>query len=155
MRGGEDLLPLAVTESVEYSPAISPNGSWLAYVSNRSGVNEVYVVPFPEAGGSLRKVSVNGGVDPMWAHGGEELFYRNNANELVSVEVSTDTTFTVFEEHVLFSMAPYLSSNGHPMYDVSPDDQSFVMLRIEQALSGSELIVVVNWAEELREREPN
>ena len=73
--------------------------------------------------------------------------------ELVAVEVTDDPTLRVGQQDVLFSMADYLTSNGNPMYDVSPDDQRFVMLRIV-ALSGAdtELILVENWAEELRQR---
>jgi len=65
IRGGEDTLALAATESIEHSPALSPNGRWLAYVSNRSGREEVYVRSFPDAGTALQLVSSNGGVDPV------------------------------------------------------------------------------------------
>ena len=89
----------------------------------------------------------------MWAHSGRELFYRNGANQLVAVEVTDDPTLRVGQQEVLFSMADYLTSNGHPMYDVSPDDQRFVMLRMgEEGVDDTELILVQNFFEELRER---
>ncbi len=92
----------------------------------------------------------------MWAHSGRELFYRNGANELVAVEVTDDPTFGVGQREVLFSMTDYLTSNGHRMYDVSPDDQRFLMLRIdEEAEESGELILVQNFFEELKERVPN
>ena len=79
----------------------------------------------------------------MWAHSGRELFYRNGANELVAVQVTGDPTFVVGQQQVLFSMAEYLPSNGNPLYDVSPDDQRFMMLRInDQARDDTELILV-------------
>ena len=148
-----EAVPLVVTESSERSIALSPDGRWLAYVSNRSERDEVYVQPFPD-GGSLVQVSIEGGVEPVWAHRGRELFYRNGSNELVAVDFTDDPTFEVVGQQVLFSMADYLISNGRPMYDVSPDDQRFVMLRID-AVEDTELIWVENWAEELRERVPN
>ena len=100
------------------------------------------------------QVSIEGGVEPVWAHRGRELFYRNGSNELVAVDFTDDPTFEVVGQQVLFSMADYLISNGRPMYDVSPNDQRFVMLRID-AVEDTELIWVENWAEELRERVPN
>ena len=150
-------IELVATEFSENSPALSPNGRWLAYVSDRSGRYEVYVRPFPDAGASLQQVSADGGVEPVWAHSGRELFYRNGANELVAVQVTGDSTFTRGEQDVLFSMTDYLIGDGHPMYDVTPDDQRFVMLRIEDedVESDTELILVTNWFEELRERMGN
>ena len=92
----------------------------------------------------------------MWAHSGRELFYRNGANELVAVQVTGDPTFAAGQQEVLFSMSDYLTSNGNPMYDVSPDDQRFVMLRIgDTETAAAELILVENWAEELRGRAGN
>ena len=146
------VVPLVVTEFLERTVSFSPNGRWLAYVSNRSGREEVYVRPFPpDAGSDLVTVSTNGGIEPVFSHSGRELFYRSGANELVAVQFTEDSTFTPVQEDVLFSMDDYLISNGRPMYDVSPDDQSFVMLRID-GFADSELVLVENWAEELRER---
>ena len=156
-------MPLEVTEFQERYIALSPNDRWLAYVSNRSGRDEVYVRPFPDAGASLQQVSADGGVEPVWAHSGRELFYRNGANEMVVVQVTDDPTLRVGQQDVLFSMADYLTSNGRPMYDVSPDDQRFVMLRIggiadiadDDVDSETELILVQNFFEELRQRMGN
>ena len=148
---------LTATEFFEYSPALSPDGRWLAYVSDQSGQQEVYVIPFPEGrlGGGLVQVSADGGRDPVWAHNGRELFYRNGADELVAVQVTGDPTFVAGQQEVLFSMADYLVGSGHQMYDVSPDDQRFVMLQIDAGSDDGELILVENWAEELRGREGN
>ena len=149
-------VPLEVTEFRERSVALSRDGRWLAYVSNNTGRNEVYVRPFPDVGSGLVQVSTDGGDDPVWAHSGRELFYRNGPNELVAVEVSGTPTFVVGQQAVLFSMADYLPSNGNPLYDVRPDDQSFVMLRIgDEQTAVSELILVQNFFEELRQRMGN
>ena len=144
-------VPLVATEFVESSPVLSPDGRWLAYVSNETGRDEVYVRPFPDVDVGRDLVSTSGGVEPMWAHSGRELFYRNGANELVAVQVTGDPTFVAGRQEVLFSMVDYLPGRWQPMYDVSPDDRRFVMLRIgDEETGASELILVENWAEELR-----
>ena len=155
--GGDSIaVPLAATDFGARSPTLSPDGRWLAYVSNEAGREEVYVRPFPDADSGRWLVSPDGGVEPVWAHSGRELFYRNGANELVAVQVSAASSFAWDRQDVLFSMADYLPSGGSPMYDVSPDDQRFVMLRTgNEENAASELILVENWFEELRERVPN
>ena len=161
IRPGVDsaVVVLTATESFEYSPALSPDGRWLAYVSDQSGQEQVYVIPFPEGrlGGGQVPVSADGGREPVWAHNRRELFYRNGADELVVVRFTEEPTFTVVgEEEVLFSMSDYLTSNGHRMYDVSLDDQRFVMLRIvENERASTELIRVTNLFEVLQRLVPN
>jgi serine/threonine-protein kinase len=76
---------LEVAEFEEKSIAFSRDGWWVAYVSNNTGGDQVYVRPFPDAGSGLVQVSTNGGYNPVWAHSGRELFYRNGANEMVAV----------------------------------------------------------------------
>ena len=90
----------------------------------------------------------------MWAHSGRELFYRNGANELVAVDVTEQPTFAAGQQRVLFSIAGYLGSPRHALYDISPDDQRFVMFRQVQDEQG-ELIWVDNWFEELKEKVGN
>ncbi len=85
---------------------------------------------------------------------GGRLFYRNGADELVAAQVTTGPTFTVGQQEVLFSLAGYYSGRGHPQYDVTPDDQRFVMLRFGDE-ENAELVLVLNFFEELKERVPN
>ena len=151
---GTEAIPVVVTESGERSPAISPNGRWLAYTSNESGAWHVWVTAFPLADSGRWQVSTNGGQEPVWAHSGRELFYRNLANELVAVQVGEDPTFEVGAQEVLFSMEDYLDSDGRAQYDVSPDDERFVMLRFEGG-GGMELFLLQNLFEELKERVGN
>ena len=74
----------------------------------------------------------------------------------MAAQVSGDPTFVVGQQGVLFSMAEYLSGLGHPMYDVSTNDRGFVMLRLgDPSVISSELIMVTNWFEELRQRMAN
>jgi len=116
----------------------------------------VYVRHFPDAASGLVQVSTDGGHEPVWAHNGRELFYRSADNEMVAVEVNGDPTFTAGRQEVLFSMDGYMGSNGNPMYDVSRDDQRFVMLSVVVGrLDTSELLMVQNFDEELKRLLPN
>ncbi len=142
---------LATADFGERAAAVSPGGRWFAYVSNESGRDEVYVRPFPNAGDGRWQVSTTGGLEPMWAHSGRELFYRNSADEIALAEVTTEPTFGMGQQRVLFLAAEYLSDFNHVLYDLTPDDQRFVMLRETEATTG-ELIWVQNWFEELREK---
>ena len=156
LRPGVDSVPapLIATEFSERYIAVSPDGRWLAYVSDRSAREEVYVVPFPDVTSDLVQVSVDGGTEPVWAHSGRTLFYRSGANELVEAQVTGDPTFTVGEQNVLFSMARYLTANGYRQFVVSPDDQRFVMLELSETVD-TEILVVENFFEELKARVGN
>ena len=112
--------------------------------------------PFPDVDSGRWLVSTDGGIEPVWAHSGRELFYRNDSNELVAVQVVTGgQTFSAGQQVVLFSMSAYLESDGHPMYDVSLDDRRFIMFQLDDMECVDELILVENWAEELSQRVPN
>jgi eukaryotic-like serine/threonine-protein kinase len=142
-------LPLAATPFEEYAPALSPDERWLAYASDESRRSEVYVRPFPNAGAAKWQVSREGGTEPVWAHSGRELFYRNDAGDLVAAEVAPGPSFRVVSEKVLFAARGYISDNRSHNYTVSPDDRSFLFVR-PTAGASSRLVVVMSWFEELR-----
>ena len=73
----------------------------------------------------------------------------------MAAQVIADSSFAVERREELFPLEKYLRGNGHPMYDVSLDDQSFVMLRIQEEGEGVELILYQNFFEVLKERVPN
>jgi hypothetical protein len=83
------------------------------------------------------------------------LFYKNGADQLMSVTFPGDPSGGLGREVALFSTAGYFRGDGHAMYDVTPDDQRFVMLRSRADAVGTELILVDNWAEDLAERSPD
>ena len=124
----------------ERSPVISPDDRWLAYVSNETGRDEVYVRPFPEDG--VRSIiSAAGGTEPRWSRDGRELFYRN-ADTLFAVEVKAQQTFTA-EKRVPLFVAPFLQNPRHATYDVHPDGQHFIFIT-DDANDFGELMLVQN-----------
>ncbi len=147
--GADSAVVLVATEYEETSPAVSPDGRWLAYASNESGRWEVYVCPFPNTNDGRWLVSTGDGLEPVWAHSGRELFYKGSGN-LMSAEVLPGPTFVTGERRVLFSTRLFLSNPFHQQYDVTADDQRFVMIRNRVAEEASELIVVENFFEELK-----
>ncbi len=156
-RPGIDSVPRTVVASRadEYGLALSPDGRWIAYVSNESGREEVYVHPFPDADRFRVQVSVGGGTEPRWARSGRELFLRNTRGEMAVYDVQPgDSTFSVGGETVLFDASEYLSANFNRAYDVSLDDQQFFMALTSEAGTG-DIVLVVNWFEELKERVGN
>ncbi|HEX9632228.1 MAG TPA: protein kinase [Gemmatimonadales bacterium] len=150
VRTDGDSTPVTLVATVfnERSPTLSPDGEWLAYTSDESGINEIYVRPFPETGRAKRQVSLDGGSEPLWAHSGRELFYRNPAGDMVAVEITTQPTFAAGRQTVLFAGAAYAQDDTHRQYDVSQDDRRFLMIRERGGERGS-LVLVDNWFQEL------
>ncbi len=104
LRLGGEPVPFLSTSFIERAPRLSPDGKWLAYVSNRTGEARVFVQPFPD-GGEVIPISTGPGTEPVWARDGEELFFRNG-NQLLAVEIAADPTFNAGRPRVLFE-GPY------------------------------------------------
>jgi eukaryotic-like serine/threonine-protein kinase len=138
----------------ESAPRFSPDGHWLAYVSNESGRYEVYVQPYPGPGGKLQ-ISTDGGTEPVWNPRGRELFYRNG-NKMMVVDVATQPNLLASKPRVLFQGQFLLTPATTPNYDVSPDGQRFLMLRSGGTVEAAptQINVVLNWFDELKRRVP-
>jgi serine/threonine-protein kinase len=140
----------------EKAPALSPDGHWVAYVSDESGTPEVYVRPFPDAMTSRVTVSDGGGWEPLWARDGSELYYRDGEGMQVAATVELGPTFRVTDRQQLFRRtgAAFANNADDRRYDVA-DDGRFVMITY-RATSNQEpedqpdLILVENWVTELR-----
>jgi len=134
-------------------PALSPDGRWLAYLSDESGRSEVYVQAFPGPGGKWQ-ISTDGGGELVWARSGRELFYRNG-DKMMVVPVQTQGMFTPGKPQLLFQ-APYEVMDGfRPNFDVTPDGQRFLMIKDAESESApAQINLVLNWFEELRRRDP-
>lgn len=134
---------------------MSPDGRWIAYVSDESGRDEVYVRAFPDVTRLKRQVSTRGGVEPRWARDGKELYYRNESDQLVAVPVeATGGEFSAGAGRALFSLNDYLPANRYqPTYDVVSGNQRFILTRRLSERSGSaagDLIVIENFIAEVR-----
>ena len=145
--------PFLQTRFREGAPQFSPDGRWLAYVSDESGQNEVYVRPFPGPGDKWT-VSSEGGNEPIWPRNAQQLFYRKG-NTMMAVDVSISPTFSAGKPRQLFEK-PYERSNAYwPNYDVTPDGKRFLMVKAaEQLPPSSQVYVVLNWSDELKQRVP-
>jgi serine/threonine-protein kinase len=136
------------------TPALSPDVRWLAYVSDASGREEIYVRPFP-ADGAPVAISNGGGTEPVWSRNGERLYYRTGnqtGRSLVAATVSrTSRTFAVTSVVTLFADDFFL---GRPQrnYDVTLDLNRFVMVGDTAARKAPDQIVVLNWFTEPRAR---
>jgi serine/threonine protein kinase/Tol biopolymer transport system component len=139
----------------EGAAQFSPDGRWLAYVSNESGRYEIYVQPYPGPGGKLQ-ISTDGGGEQLWNPNGRELFYRSG-DKMMAVDITTQPSFSAGKPKVLFAGQYQPSPNPVPNvnYDVSPDGQRFLMVKPGgQDQATTQVNVVLNWFEELKQKVP-
>ncbi|MCZ6878202.1 MAG: protein kinase, partial [Acidobacteria bacterium] len=142
--------PFLRTPFDESEPAFSPDGHWIAYVSNESGRNEIYVLPFPGSGRKWQ-ISTEGARAPRWAPSGHELFYLNG-DQMMVVPVTIGDSFQAGTPRALFS---HVHPGGPPpAYSVSPDGKRFVMLQPNEQEEAAQINVVLNWFEELKRLVP-
>jgi serine/threonine protein kinase len=135
------------TEFNESHGRFSPDSRWLAYVSNESGRNEVYVQSFPPSGGKWQ-VSTTGGSQPHWRSDGKELFYMTPDRKLMAVDVNPQQSFEVGAPKLLFqtTVARYEAPNR---YAVSRDGQRFLINSAVEEVSHT-MTVVLNWTAEIK-----
>jgi serine/threonine protein kinase/WD40 repeat protein len=140
--------PLIATQFSALDPRFSPDGRWLAYDSDDSGREEVYVRSFPDLAARWQ-ISTAGGIVPVWNPRGRELFYWDPANEaMTAVPIQTGSTFKAGTPRVLFK-GHYLMWN----YDVTPDGQRFIMIEPGPSEApATEIALLQNWTEELKRR---
>jgi serine/threonine-protein kinase len=156
--GDSVVVPLVATKDVaEREPALSPDGKWLAYISNETGHYEVYVRPFPNVNDGKWLVSLDGGSDPVWSHSGRELFYITSAEELTAATIATQPAFSVRERTKLFGLpADVRRSASAARFNVAPGDQRFLMIQNAADASGrtghARLVLVTNVLEELKQK---
>jgi len=158
MEGDHEWKPLLQEKYFEGQPDISPDGRWMAYMSDESGEYEIYVRPFPDVNKGRMQISTAGGDSPLWSPDGRELFYRNG-DEVMAVTVETEPTFKAGKSQTLFS-GTYTYFNpmqNHP-WDISRDGKRFLMIKESQSSASAgtqpKINIVLNWFEELKQRVP-
>ena len=145
------------TPFVDRAGIFSPDGRWMAYVSEKSGQDEVYVRAFPDQGQEY-PISTRGGKEPVWSRDGQELFYRNE-DQLFGVTISaSDASFEAGSPVVLFEASYDLDTSiggkgGLPNYDVAEDGR-FLMVKPALEVEPPDIVLIQNWIHELKRLVP-
>jgi Tol biopolymer transport system component len=140
-------VPLLETEFNEWHGRVSPDGRWLAYMSNESIRNEVYVTGFPSRNGRWQ-VSVNGGLFPVWNPNGRELYFVGRDNKMMAVEIGSASAggggapFQAGIPKPLFDVR--MGTSRTRSYDVSRDGRFLIASPVEQT-GTVPMTVVLNW----------
>ena len=152
----------------EVNAEISPDGRWLAYQSDESGRDEIYLRPFPDVDAGRRQVSTTGGTRPLWSRNGRELFYYVALDTIMAVSIgagsnhpnSADPANLTLGNPQTVVKGPYaLALNAGRHYDVSVDGKRFLLFKDAPTSAGQksaapELHLVLNWTEELKAKPP-
>jgi serine/threonine-protein kinase len=132
------------TKASELGARVSPDGRWVAYLSDETGRNEILVRSFPKAD-QRRQISKGADSGPVWSRNGREIFYRSG-DRMMAVAVRTAPTFTSGTPQALFEWT-------FGDWDVSPDGQRFVTIqRPRRPQAPPQLVVVPDFLDELRAR---
>ena len=151
MPSGGEPKPLVATRAREYAARLSPDDRWLAYLSEESGRMEVYVRPFPNVDEGRWLISSGGGGNPVWSPTGRELFYINGTTLMSAAIDAKGATLRVSAPEPLFT-GPF--ETGSSQFDVFPDGASFVMVEADSDARPTQIHVVLNLIEELKQRVP-
>jgi len=147
MPGPGKPMPYVVAPGLQRHGRFSPNSRWVAYTSDESGRQEIYVQAFPSASGQWQ-VSSDGGDQANWRGDGRELFYLNSQLDLMAVDIREDEAFQAGTPHLLFRIStPDIVGIGgtHCSYIPAPDGKRFLVnSRVEGAPAPS-IVVVLNW----------
>jgi len=143
---GEETLYLQ-TKADEWGPRISPDGRYVAYVSDESGREEVYLKRFPSGDGKWQ-ASVNGGTWPVWSRDGGELIYRWQ-DTMMAVSVKTEPSLTLGTPEELFSVDRTRVRLRPRRFDVAPDRQRLMAVQsLEDDSDQASIQVILNWSAE-------
>jgi len=148
--------PFTTSRAYECCAVFSPNGKWLAYVSDEGGTHNVYVRPYPEPDVKWLVSGEEGGGEPVWSPDGRELFYRSRDRMMV-VSIETEPSFNAGRPQMLFEGSYVSTTNtiGFQYYDISPDGKRFLMMKQNvQEQPRNQLEIVLNWFSELERLVP-
>jgi Tol biopolymer transport system component len=142
--------PYLFTTSNENSAVFSPDGQWVALVSDQSGRSEIYIRSFPNPGSQVQ-ISNEGGNEPVWAADGSGVYYRTlNGSVLIKAKLATSpSTRVIARDTVVKQMGSMLAADLTSGYDVTRDGR--ILGRLSNS-SSFQLVVVPNWRVELEQR---
>jgi serine/threonine protein kinase len=136
-------------EYAESFPRFSPDGRWIAYASQETGRDEVYVRSFP-AGDHQQRVSVDGGIDPQWRRDGRELFYLSPQGQIMAVDFKGGTSAEVALPKQLFPTRIRGTGGTAGQYAVSADGQRFLITQSLEEVRQIPITVLTNWTASLK-----
>ncbi len=155
LQGDTAAVPLVTSRFTELHPTVSPDGRWLAFTSNESGRNEVYVRPFPNTAAARWQVSRRGGSGPVWSGSGRELFYLGAEGMLMAAAVQSGATLAVGQSTPLFAVSGFVLDDWHQSFIAMPDGRAFVFQRprhMTEANRAPLIVWVDGWFRELERR---
>jgi Tol biopolymer transport system component len=159
MNAAHQVVPLVQTPSDERNGIVSPDGRWLAYDANDSGTFEIYVRPFPDVTRGRWLVSTNGGVQPLWAHNGQDLFYFAPDGALMRVAIGSGPAWSAGPPTKVLEGRYVLNAGSQGRnYDITADGQRFLMLKTSGSSTPEappQIIVVQHFDEELKRLVPS
>ena len=145
MEGEPKSIPILQTDFFEAAGHFSPDGQWIAYLSDESGRYEIYVRPFPEGEGKWQ-VSRDGGRSPIWSADGKEIFYLSG-NKMMAAPVKAGATFEAGVTEVLFEVDAQLPRVIR--FDVTADGQRFVIAVPTEDQADLPITIITNWQQAL------
>jgi Tol biopolymer transport system component len=152
LKGTPKASPIVQTPFNEHNSRLSPDGKWMAYSSNESGRDEIYIQPYPQ-GGSRLTVTTNGGDQPVWARDGHTLFFRA-ANEIHAINFVAAPQPNVSNARSLFPDSfDNPQAGNHTAYDAFPDGHLLMLQSTtEQSIERTKIVMVLNWLAEVKEQ---
>ena len=157
LHGPKRLETLFQAAGVERNPAIAPSGRFIAYNSDESGIAEVYVRPFPNAGSRRWQISTAGGAGPVWTRGGSEIVYQDSQGGMMAVAVDSDDDEPFSKPTELFKGEPPGNFGLDRGWDVTADGERFLFLVSDGVRDETEtlqLMLIQNWGDELKRLAP-
>ena len=141
----------------DYLPRFSPDGRWIAYRSNESGINEIYVRPFPASRGGKLQISSGGGMYALWAGNGRELFYETGDNRVMAVDYKVEgDSFLPGKPYAWYDQPLFFAGTSN--LDLAPDGKRFVVLALPETALGEKgtlhVTMLLNFLDELKRRIP-
>ena len=148
--GDQKPFGFAMTEASERGARFSPDGRWLAYVSDESGIPQVCVQSFPASGGKWQ-VSTDGGYHLAWRRDGKELFYVSSDRKMMAVEINGEgASFEAGAPKVLFDMRVNTFTGSQAQFAVTPDGQKFLIANTFGESRSEPITVALNWTADLK-----
>ena len=147
----------------ETFPEFSPDGRWVAYVSDEYGSNEIYVRGFSPAKGAVTsqsgskwRISGDGGTAPRWSRDGKVLYFRSIDGKVMAVDVAPGAAFSAGTARSVFQATPVFQMGGESFvflqWDIASDGKRFLLVAPNAESSPTSLNVILNWTALLKKR---